>query len=106
LDAAALNDSAVTDAADMLQQQLTLAGGEVEELEEVAAEEAVDWGALPGELLLQVLRDGLGWQREVSRAVRLVSHSWKEAHDSGCETVEVSWRVTDEGMQLVCTRLG
>jgi hypothetical protein len=69
-DAAALNDSAVTDAAEMLQQQLTLAGGEAEELEEVTAEEAVqsDWGALPGELLLQVLRDGLGWQREASRA--------------------------------------
>jgi hypothetical protein len=44
MDAVALNGNAVTDTADMLQRQLTLAGGDVEELEEVAADAAQsDW---------------------------------------------------------------
>ena len=53
----ALNDNAVTDTADMLQRQLTLAGGDVEELEEVAAEDAAqsDWAELPDELVEKVL---------------------------------------------------
>jgi hypothetical protein len=63
-----------------------------------------DWSSLPPELLLKVLRDGLGWEREASRAVRLVSHSWKEVHDTNCVTVRIPWDVTDERLQLVCTR--
>ena len=59
---------------------------------------------MPPELLLKVLRDGLGWEREASRAVRLVSHSWKEVHDTNCVTVRIPWDVTDERLQLVCTR--
>ena len=54
--------------------------------------------------LLKVLNDGLGWQREATRAVRLVSRSWKEVHDSSCVTVQVPRDVTDERLQLVCTR--
>jgi hypothetical protein len=97
--------------AQMLQRQLTLAGGAVVELEETVQS---DWGALPGELLLHILRDFQHWTstgfqsvcggREVSCAVRLVSRSWKEAHDSGCVTMILMKNMTDEGMQLVCTR--
>jgi hypothetical protein len=44
MDAAALNDNAVTDAAEMLQRQLTLEGGDVEELEGEAADAVQsDW---------------------------------------------------------------
>jgi hypothetical protein len=56
MDALALNDNAVTDAADMLQRQLTLAGGDVEELEEAAEDAAQsDWAELPDELVEKVL---------------------------------------------------
>ena len=81
-----LNDNAVTDVAEMLQRQLTLAGGAVVELEETVQS---DWGALPGDLQLHILRDAARLGREVSCAVRLVSRSWKEAHASGCETMQM-----------------
>jgi hypothetical protein len=100
MNAAALNDNAVTDAAERMHLP-TLAGGDAEEEEDTAQS---DW-ALPGKLLLmKVLNDGLGWQREATRAVRLVSRSWKEVHDSSCVTVQVPRDVTDERLQLVCTR--
>jgi hypothetical protein len=50
-----------------------------------------DWGSLPPELLLKVLQvlkvlpvhDGLGWQREASRAVRLAGVSQLEGGYNG-----------------------
>jgi hypothetical protein len=60
------------------------------------------WGRLPSELLLKVLRDGLGWQRASSCAVRLVSWHWRHTHDSSCPTVQARGRVTDEHLQLLC----
>lgn len=60
------------------------------------------WGRLPSELLLKVLRDGLGWQRASSCAVRLVSRRWRQEHDSSCPTVQARGRVTDERLQLLC----
>ena len=93
MNAAALNDNAVTDAAERMHLP-TLAGGDAEEEEDTAQS---DW-ALPGKLLLmKVLNDGLGWQREATRAVRLVSRSWKELHDSSCVTVQVPRDVTEKG---------
>jgi hypothetical protein len=93
MDTATLNDNAVTDVAEMLQRQLTLAGGAVVELEETVQS---DWGALPGDLQLHILRDAARLGREVSCAVRLVSRSWKEAHASGCETAAKTARVEAE----------
>jgi hypothetical protein len=53
------------------------------------------WGNLPEELLTKVLEDGLGWAREVSRAVRLVSRRWQVIHDGNCTTARAS--VDDNG---------
>ena len=112
MDAVALNDNAVTDAADMLQRQLTLAGGDVEELEEVAAEDAAqsDWAELPDELVEKVLemmeaaeqsepqQGGMGFSR-TSATVRLVCPAWKAVHDAMVKRLVLPRQTTtDEAM--------
>ena len=47
--------------------------------------EVEGWESITEELLLKVLEDGLGWAREASHAVRLVSRRWRNIHDGGCE---------------------
>jgi hypothetical protein len=55
--------------AQQAERQLALAGGEEEELEEVAAEDAqIDLSELPGKLLLQVLRNAPSQGREAAPA--------------------------------------
>jgi hypothetical protein len=106
----ALNGNAVTDTADMLQRQLTLAGGDVEELEEVAADAAQsDWAELPDELVEKVLEllhaagrsepqdEGLGFFR-ASATMRLVCAAWKAVHDAMVERLVLSLKTTDEAM--------
>ena len=107
----ALNDNAVTDTADMLQRQLTLASGDLEELEEVAAEDAAqsDWAELPDELVEKVLEmleaagqsepqeGGLGFSR-TSATVRLVCAAWKVVHDALVKRLVLSSWTTDEAM--------
>jgi hypothetical protein len=47
--------------------------------------EVEGWESITEELLLKVLEDGLGWAREASHAVRLVSRRWRNIHDGGCK---------------------
>ena len=118
----ALNDNAVTDAADMLQRQLTLTGGDVEELEEVAAEEAAqsDWAELPDELVEKVLTSVLEmlqarpWLRlpgqealafsRTSATVRLVCTAWKAVHDALVKRLVLRSATTDEAMGMLVRR--
>jgi hypothetical protein len=111
MDAVALNDNAVTDTADMLQRQLTLAGGDVEELEEVAAEDAAqsDWAELPDELVEKVLEllqaagrsepqdEGLGFF-QATATMRLVCAAWKAVHDAMVKRLVLTRKTTDEAM--------
>jgi hypothetical protein len=77
--------------------------------------EAEGWESIAEELLLKVLEDGLGWARETSCALRLVSRWWKIIHDGGCKAVRASLDVqgpfgphsslTDEALAMMCKRL-
>ena len=110
----ALNDNAVTDTADMLQRQLTLAGGDVEELEEVAAEDAAqsDWAELPDELVEKVLEllqaagrsepqdEGLGFF-QATATMRLVCAAWKAVHDAMVKRLVLIRKTTDEAMGVL-----
>ena len=114
MDAVALNDNAVTDAADMLQRQLTLTGGDVEELEEVVAEDTAqsDWAELPDELVEKVLEmmgaagpqeGGLGFS-QTSATVRLVCAAWKAIHDALVKRLVLRPATTDEAMGMLVGR--
>jgi hypothetical protein len=117
MDAVVLNDNAVTDAADMLQRQLTLAGGDVEELEEVAAEDAAqsDWAELPDELVEKVLemmeaagksgpqQGGMSFS-QASATVRLVCAAWKVVHDALVKRLVLRPATTDEVMGMLVRR--
>ena len=117
MDAVALNDNAVTDTADMLQRQLTLAGGDVEELEEVAAEDAAqsDWAELPDELVEKVLEllqaagrsepqdEGLGFFRATA-TMRLVCAAWKAVHDALVTRLVLRRQTTDEATGMLVLR--
>jgi hypothetical protein len=76
--------------------------------------EVEGWESITEELLLKVLEDGLGWAREASCAVRLVSRRWRNVHDGGCKAAGASLSshydtlyasLTDEELVMVCERL-
>jgi hypothetical protein len=113
----ALNHNAVTDAADMLQRQLTLTGGDVEELEEVVAEDTAqsDWAELHDELVEKALemleaagrsepQEGVLGFFQTSATVRLVCAAWKSVHDALVKWLVMRPQTSDEAMGMLARR--